>query len=297
LTELTGKRIAIGNPGSGTEAVARKILTDNGIQADTAGLVNLGGAKSADALLAGGVDAAMFVTSVTSKLVRRLLAAPDIALMNFERADAYLRRNNFLSKVMLPKGAVDLAVNLPAEDTVLLAPAATIVASERLHPALVDLLQQAMFEVHAKGGHLEAEGKFPSNRFVTFPMNPSARRYIEEGPPFLQRYLPFWLANLVDRLKIMLLPLLTLMYPLFKILPPTYEWRIMSKVNRWYKEMETIEDAVREGELSNGEAARRLDEMNLAVEQISVPPSYAAATYDLRLHIKFLSRRFAADDS
>ncbi len=291
LTELAGKRIAVGGKGSGTRAVALNLLADNGITGENTGIVEIGGAKSADALSAGEVDAAIFVTSVTSKTVRRLLSQPTISLMSFERADAYLRRNSFLSKVVLPKGTVDLALNLPAEDTVLLAPAATIVANERLHPVLIDLFLLTMHDIHRHGSHLEAAGEFPSPHYVSYPLEPTADRFYERGPPFLQRYLPFSAANLLDRLKIMLLPLLTLLYPLFKILPPAYRWRMRSKVDRWYKELQSVDDRMRLGEISKEEARRRLGEIEDSVEQVSVPAGFASGAYTLRLHIELLRRK------
>lgn len=293
LTELAGLRIAVGAEGSGTRAVALGLLADNGITGENADLTPLAGAAAEKALLSGVVDAAIFVTSATSPRIRSLLEAPDIALMNFERADAYVRRNHYLSKVLLPKGTIDLAANLPAEDKVLLAPTATIVASQRLHPALADLLLLTMRDAHRAGGRLEKPGAFPTGNFVTFPLEPAAQRFYDEGPPFLQRYLSFWAANLIDRLKILLLPLLTLLYPLFKLLPPTYSWRMRSKVNRWYKELQALDDKLRANAISREEATARLDEIEQSVEKVSVPTGFAANAYTLRLHIDFLRRKIA----
>lgn len=293
LTELAGLRIAVGAEGSGTRAVALDLLADNGITAENADLTPLAGAAAEKALLSGVVDAAIFVTSATSPRIRTLLEAPGLALMSFERADAYIRRNHYLSKVQLPKGTIDLAANLPDEDKVLLAPTATVVASPRLHPALADLLLLTMRDAHRSGGRLEKPGAFPSGSFVTFPLEPAAQRFYDEGPPFLQRYLSFWAANLIDRLKILLLPLLTLLYPLFKLLPPTYSWRMRSKVNRWYKELQALDDKLRANAISREEATTRLDEIEQSVEKVSVPTGFAANAYTLRLHIDFLRRKIA----
>ncbi|TQV81997.1 TAXI family TRAP transporter solute-binding subunit [Denitrobaculum tricleocarpae] len=291
LTELSGLRIAVGAEGSGTRSVALALLADNGITDATASLAALDGVTAEAALQAGDIDAAIFVTSATSPRIRALLEAPGIALMNFERADAYVRRNDYLSKVLLPKGTVDLANNLPAEDTVLLAPTATVVFSPELHPALADLLLLTMRDTHRSGGLLEKPGSFPGGNFVTYPLAPVAQRFYDEGPPFLQRYLSFWAANLIDRLKILLLPLLTLLYPLFKILPPTYSWRMRSKVNRWYKELQALDDELRANSISRADATARLDEIEASVEKVSVPAGFAASAYTLRLHIDFLRRK------
>ena len=291
LNALIGNRIAIGAKGSGTRAIAYRLLTENGISDISARLIDIGGPQAAQALKNGVVDAAVFVTSATSKTVRDLLSTPGISVMSFERAEAYIRLNRFLSKLVLPKGAVDLAQNLPAEDIVLLAPTATVVASPKLHPALVDLFLITMREAHRPGGLLEAPDEFPSSRYITYPLDGAAQRVYDRGPPFLQRFLPFWAANLIDRLKVMLLPLLTLLYPLFKILPPAYSWRMRSKVNRWYKDLEALDDQVRDNTISHADATEELDRIENSVEKVSVPPGFAASAYTLRIHIDFLRRK------
>jgi len=275
LTALAGKKIAVGGKGSGTRAIAYRLLVENGITDVSARLLDIGGPQAAQALKNGVVDAAVFVTSAKSGTVRDLLSAPGISVMSFERADAYIRRNRFLSKLTLPKGAVDLAKNLPTKDIVLLAPTATVVASPALHPVLVDLFLLVMTDAHRPGGLLEAPDEFPSPRYITYPLDPAAQRFYERGPPFLQRFMPFWAANLADRLKVMLLPLLTLLYPLFKILPPAYSWRMRSKVNRWYKELQALDDRVRDRSVSREEATEQLDRIEGSVEKVSVPAAFA----------------------
>lgn len=285
LGALRGKRIAVGGEGSGTRAVALHLLAENGIGAADADLRPLGGREAEAALKAGEVDAVMTVASVSSALVRDLLAAPGLAPMTFARAEAYGLRNRFLSTVRLPRGAVDLAADIPATDVTLLAPAATLVARDDLHPALVTLLLQAAAGVHGAGGVFEAPGAFPSARFVEFPLSPEAARYYRSGPSLLQRYLPFWAADLIDRLKVMLIPLLTLLLPLGKVLPPLYRWRIRSRIYRWYKDLLEIEEAVHGGDPDLARLAARLDGIEAEVQHLSVPLSYADAAYSLRMHI------------
>ncbi len=293
LTELAGKRIAIGRPGSGTLPLALKLLAENGIDGTSAQLIEIGDNEAEAALAAGSVDAAFFVSGPTAPLIRSLLGTPGMVLMSFDQADAYVRRYPFLSRVVLPMGTVDLARNLPAQDTVLLAPTATVVVSWAMHPAHIDLMLLAMRDVHKRGGYFEQPNAFPNARYATYPLADEAERFYERGPPFLQRYLPFWLANLVDRLKVLLLPLITVMYPLFKTFPPIYSWRMRSKVNRWYKDLQVIDDGMRLGTLTSAEALERLDALEHAVERVTVPVAFADSAYSLRLHIEYLSRRAA----
>lgn len=291
LNELKGARIAVGVPGSGTRPVALRLLADNGVTAQTATLLDIGGTDAADALTAGRIDAALFISGARAPLITRLLDAPGIRLVSFGRADAYTRLHRYLSPVTLPEGVIDLARNLPPREIRLLAPAATLVANETLHPALASLLLDAMSDTHSAGGLLEQPGEFPSARYVTFPLADQARRYYEGGPPLLQRFLPFWAANLIDRLKIMILPLVTLMYPLFKLLMPTYRWRMGAKINRNYKALQRLDDRIVAGEISDNDAVMELNRIENQVLRLSIPAGYAERVYHLRLHIDLLRRR------
>jgi uncharacterized protein len=291
LNALAGKRVAVGTVGSGTRAVALPLLKENGVTEATATLREIGGSEAMDGLRSGALDAAIFVGAATSKTVATLLAMPGVAPMSFERADAYVRRYSYLSKVVLPMGTVDLAKNLPTRDLVLLAPTATIVVTPDMHPALIDLMLLAMSDTHRHGGYLEAPDAFPTGKFVTYPLEPAAKRFYERGPPLLQRYLPFSVANLVNRLWVMILPLLTLMYPLFKILPPLYSWRMRNRVTRWYKELEALDDRLNARSIGRAEATERLDDIETSVEKVNVPAGFAASAYTLRMHIDYLRRK------
>ena len=209
LTDFSGLRLAIGSEGSGTRAVAKALLAANGIEA---GLVDLAGRASVDALLAGEIDVAFLIASPDSALVRELLLSDVVSPFSFRRAEAYTRTHRYLSHVTLPEGMIDYARNIPHQPIELVAPTAQLVVLKDLHPALVDLMAQSAGAIHGAGGVFEGPGSFPTPAFVDLELNPEARRYYEYGPPFLQRYLPFWLATMVDRLKVMLIPLLSLIH-------------------------------------------------------------------------------------
>jgi TRAP transporter TAXI family solute receptor len=293
IPALAGRRVATGGEGSGTRAVALQLLADNGLTDGVATLLPLGGNEAAEALLAGEVDAAFFVASPKAPVIARLLKAKDIRPMSLARAEAYARRYRFLSRVTLPEGVIDFARNIPDREIALLAPAATLVARAELHPALTVLLLEAAGQVHRAGGLFETPGAFPAPHHLDFPLNEAAGRYFEYGPPFLQRYMPFWAADLIDRLKVMLLPLVTLLFPLFKIVPPTYRWRVRSRIYRWYRELQTIDDHIgAAGPAYNLERlAGDLTRIEQEVTRVSVPLAYADALYDLRLHIAFVRDR------
>ncbi|MDA0990983.1 MAG: ABC transporter substrate-binding protein [Verrucomicrobia bacterium] len=287
LSELKGRPIAMGANFSGTRAIADLLARENGLDPETIPTANLAGTEAAAALKSGAVDAAFFVASPEAPLIRSLLADPALTVLSMDRAEAYTRRNAFLSQVHIAEGMLDLEHNIPSNTVQLISPAATLVIREDLHPALVDLVLQAAASVHSAGGMFEKPGEFPSPKLLEFPLSPEADRFYKYGPPFLQRYLPFWVATLVDRLKVLVLPLLVLLIPLFKVIPPTLRWRIRRKIIRWYKELQALDVAI-DSETAPGSLDRFRDNISrieLEVTQVNVPLGYADQLYNLRLHI------------
>lgn len=289
LSDLSGRTFAAGTEGSGTWAVAHQLLDLNGVDSSGKNVRHLPSADAARALLAGGVEAAFFVTAPTSKLVGELLSAKGLRLLNFGRAEAYTRQLRSLSSVTMHRGVISLSGDIPPANLTLLAPAATLATHQDLHPALQNLLIQATIEVHGGGGVFEDPGQFPSAQFVDYPLSPDAERYLKSGPPLLQRYLPFWAAVMFDRLKVLLVPLITLLFPLFKIMPPAYRWRVRSRIYRWYETLAEIEQRAAAGE-NRLTLHHELLAMENEVRSLKVPLSYADQVYSLRLHIDLVQR-------
>ena len=268
------------------------VIDSNGAT-NVPGIHAIGDREAEQALLTGDVDAAFFVAAPDAPLVQRLLHSNGVRLMNFSRALAYTRLHPYLSTITLPEGIIDLQANIPPEDITLLAPAANLVADENFHPALVSLLLQAATAIHGEGSLLDEPGSFPNTRNLDFPLDDDARRFFRHGPPFLQRYLPFWTANLIDRMKIMLIPLLTLLVPLFKVMPPAYRWRVRRKIYRWYVELRALDVAGPE-KLDTEQLQQllqKLDRIEFDVRKVSVPLSYTDELYDLRQHIGLVRDR------
>lgn len=296
LADLTGKTVAIGEDRSGTQRLALELLRDNGIDSRYAELYPVGGDYASRQLLEGSVDAAFFIAAPTSPTVRELLGAERIQLLSFRRHRAYRARHRFLSSVTLGEGMFDLAENLPPRDVTLLAPTAALVARKDLHPALVEVIMKVATLVHRDGGLLAEDGEFPSAKFTELPVRGEARLYLESGPSFLNRYLPFWAASWIDRLKILILPLLTLLIPLFRLAPPLYTWRIRKRIYRWYQVLREIEQpgsgAPPDG--SGKSLLERLDDLEKEVIEIEVPLGFMDQVYHLRAHIDLMRKRLLA---
>ena len=294
LSDLAGARIAVGPEGSGSRAVALTVLASNDIDADGFTASPLAGHEAAELIAAGELDAAIVVGSPFAESVSVPLETPGVALLDLERAPAYARQHRFVTDVVLHEGVLDLGENLPDRDIELVATTANLVAREELHPALVDLLLAAADEIHRPGGLLEEPGEFPSPGLSDFPLSDDARRFFDSGPPFLRRALPYWAATLVDRLLVMLLPLVAVAIPMFRLMPALYRWRMRSRIYRWYKRLRPLEERIRDAAGAPDEAAVELEAISREVEQLSVPWSFADELYQLRLHIDMVRGRLEA---
>ncbi len=293
LNDLPQLNIAIGAEGSGTRAIVAALLTENGIALDRPNLHSLPSDTAATQLEQGQLDMAMFVSGISAPLIQRLLLNPDIKLLSLERAEAYTRVHRYLDMVILHKGMLDFEENIPPDNIKLLAPVATLVANSRLHPALVDLVLQAATSVHAKPDLLQNEGSFPSARFLEYPLSPDAERYFKYGPPFLQRFLPFWIATLIDRLKVMLIPIIMLILPISKIVPPALKWRTRKRIYHWYGDLQQIDRSLLQdgAEAALNEAQQQLARIEREVLHVKVPLSYADQLYHLRTHIALIREK------
>lgn len=286
LSELHGKRIAIGQEGSGVRQLAQQLLAANDIVPGQH-LVPLAGLKAAEELQQGRIDAAFIIAAEKAPVIQVLLRSPGIKVMSFAQADAYQRRFPFLTKLHLPQGVADLVRDLPPKEVTLLAPTANLVIRDDLHPALQSLLLQAAADVHGKSGFFQERGEFPAYKDGLFPLSEVAERYFKSGPPFLQRYLPFWLAVLIDRLVVMLVPIFALLIPLLKVAPAVYNWRVRSKVFRCYGELRFLEDDLRnhfEPE-RQAEYRARLDALDDEASRLHVPLGFSDLVYTLREHV------------
>lgn len=294
LADLEGRRVAVGAKGSGTRTLALALLAASGLGPENCELLELPPAEATAALDSGAADAAFFVTSIEAPYLASLFGDESLDLLAFRRHRAYSRFFPYLSRVVLGEGVYDLERNLPRQDVSLLAAAAGLVARAELHEGLIPLVLEASRQVHGSGGVFHPPGTFPSTRYLELPMNPQARIYLERGPSFLHRFLPFRVAMMIDRTKILLLPLITLLIPLFRVAPPLYRWRIRSRIYRWYEDLRGV-DEVLHGDPEPEELRRHIDLLRRlekeVFEEVSVPLSYMDEYYRLRGHIELVLKK------
>ncbi len=298
LEALKDRRIAVGPPGSGTQLMALQMLAASGFDIDSERLLAVGGLEAVRLLKAGEADAAFIVAADQAPAVRSLLADPDTRLFDLELVDAYRARFNHLDVLTLPAGTLDLVELRPSRDIRLLATSAMLVARQDLHPAVISLMLQVGRTIHGQAGLFQSRGEYPSLRDDGLPLSIQARRFYDSGPPLLQRYMPFWLAVMIDRLLVALLPALALLIPLLRIAPPLYAWRMRSRIYRWYGELKFLEAEFRAGRHGDRQALlARLDEIEHNANQCRIPLAYANELYTLREHVSLVRREVSQPEA
>ncbi len=295
IGELRRWKLNAGSEGSGVKLLADRVLELNGLSAADLQLTHLANTPAVVELLESRIDAMVFVSAPDSPLIQMLLQTPGIRLFSFAQAQAYARKLPYLSAVTLPRGVVDLSRDIPAEDVHLIAPTATLAARADVHPALVQLLMQAAARIHGEPGWFARSGEFPNALDTDLPVSAEAHRFLKSGAPWLQRYLPFWLSNLIDRMWVALLSIIAVLIPLSRLVPPVYEFRVRSRVFRWYAKLRDVEEAAARPDPDRAALMAVLDDVEGRVSHISVPLSYADELYALRQHIDLVRSRVRGD--
>ena len=291
LADLRGLHVNTGVRGSGTPGITRRLLEANLVERDELRREALAETPAVMALLEGKLDAAVLVSPPESPMVQMLLQTPGIHLHEYAHAEAYARRFPYLVPVVLPRGVVDLSRDVPREDVTLIATTTALVSREDTHPALMQLFVQAASRIHGGAGWIARAGEFPNARAGEYPLAKEAQRFYQSGPPFLQRYLPFWLSNLIDRMWVALFSIVAVLIPLSRLLPPLYEFRVRSRIFRWYRNMRQIESDLQEKEASREDLLAALDKLERRAFAVTVPLSYADELYALRQHIDLVRAR------
>jgi TRAP-type uncharacterized transport system substrate-binding protein len=297
IEELGGLRLSIGEPLSGTRALATMLLARAGIDTGSALSQALSPDDAATQLIGGQIDAAIVLTGWEAPAVQRLLKAPGISLLALKRVDAFVALYPFLDKVVLPEGTGDMVADNPPENIALLADKTSLVIRSNLHPAIQYLLLYAAEEIHSRPGVFNSAGEFPANEAIDLPMSRIARQFYKSGRPFLQRYMPFWLAGLVERLAILLIPLLGIMVPLVRMAPTLYGWRIRRRILGLYADLRSLEHDLDAQESGSPPPAltERLDQIEARAHDVKLPATYAPMLYTLRDHITLVRKRMEGE--
>ncbi len=293
VRELMGHPLAIDAPGSGVRAAALRLLEVSGVQPREDLLLPLGGMAAVEALLAGTLHAAVLVAAVDSPAVQKALSQ-DLGLVNLDAADAYVRLLPWLAKVSLPRGVVNIAADLPREDVTLIAATANLVARSDLHPAVMFLMLDIASGIHKRPAAVNAPTEFPSERNLDYTQSEESKRYFKSGRPFLQQYLPFWLANLVGRLIATLVPVLAIGLPLMRLFPAFLGWQERAKLAQLYEEVLSIEHQPPAGADQRAASLARLSDIDQHLPSLKLGADHHVDLYNLKAHIDMVKARLVA---
>ena len=291
LSDLKDLRVNVGTVGSGVPNLVDKLLDINHIDPASIKKSQLEQTPATMAFLGGELDAIVFASAPESLMVQMLLQTPGVKLMSFAQSEAYSRRLPFLSPVVLPRGVVDLAADVPAQDVRLVASTTALLTRAETHPALVQLFSQTSQSIHGSAGWFNRARDFPNATHSEFALSKEADRNLKQGAPLLQRYLPFGMANLIERMWLALGIIVAILLPLSRIIPPMYKFRIRSRIFKWYGQLRHIEEQIAQQPNATAKLRTELDDLDTRVGTISVPLSYADELYALRNNIALVRQK------
>jgi len=290
LSDLKGKTIAIGKEGDGTQYLASRLLKASGVNAQNSKFVYIAGEEAVMAIRSGSVDISIFVDTPDSAFIRDILNDHSIQLVSINEAEAFTKQFSYLHHLILPEGSIDLEHDIPASDVHLLAPTVSLIVKSKLHPALSYLMLKTVSKVHGGTGMFNKSNEFPSYKYTDFPLSDQASNFYKSGLPFVDKYLPFWAANFVNRILIIFIPVLAVLIPITKIIPTVYTWLIKMKLFRYYGELRFLETNLRK-ESDIKDYRQYIDELNNIDERVrglKLPVTFSQHLYELRGNIEFV---------
>ncbi len=293
IIQFFSKKIAIGKEGSGTKDLSEKILADNGINNENSQIFHYDLQKAKEELEKGNIDTMFIVSSHKSQIIEDLLANPYINILSFKRAKAYSRKYPFLEALTLYEGTLDLFKNLPDENISLLSTTANLVVKEDFSEELIRLLLKKLKEVHNKKELFSKAEQFPNDLNMQLEMHEEASRYFKYGDTWLEKIFPYWIASNIDRLKLLIIPLLTLLFPLFKGVFPLYNWTMRSKIYKWYEQVKELDNKLDSLNIESlKKELTKLEKLKIEIkEETKVPLSYMGEYYNLQLHIDLIENK------
>ena len=296
LSQLKGKRIAVGPIGSGTRASAEQILGKGGVNSETATLLPFAGSAAVEAMNDGEVDIVWSSGASDGPAVRSLLENPKVRLMSFPTAEAFTIIFPHLVRLIFPQAVIDVDRNIPPEDVTLIGTTAKVLVRSDLHPEIVQLLLQAMVETHRGREIFQRIGEFPNSIDTEYPIAPAAMDFYRNGPSFMQRYLPLWLSVHAQRAIAVLVAAIAVGLPAFRFLPVAYQWVMRRRLVYWYGKLKALEAAfdADTNDKSLPDKKIEIERIEDAVSHIHFPLTFTDQLYNLRSHIDIVRRKMAS---
>jgi TRAP-type uncharacterized transport system substrate-binding protein len=293
LSQLKGKRIAVGPEGSATRHMAEQILGKGGVNSETASFLPFAGEAADRALKDGQVDAVWIIGVPEATAVQSFLRNPSVRPMSFPMAEAFTRIFPDLTRMTLPQGTIDIERMIPANDVQLIGTKSKVLVRSDLHPEIVQLLLQTMKEVHSGADLFHRSGEYPNGSDSEYAVASTAIDFYKNGPSFMQRHLPLWLSIHAQRAIALLVTGIAIGFPLLHFLPQSYNWMIRRRLFYWYAELRTLE-----GSFDSITSHKQLIDKQAEIERIEddlskihFPLTFSDQVYTLRHHIDLVRRK------
>jgi len=181
IDELKGKRVSVGDAGSGTEFNTKQILAAYGIDMETdITKSNLSFADSCDKLKNGGLDAAFITAGHPTTAVTELATNFDFNILPIDdsHANALIKQYGFYTKVNITKDSYSVLNN----DVQTVAVMATYIANNNLDKETVYAFTKALFEEKENFNHQKAQLLDPKTGIsgISIPFHEGALEYYKE---------------------------------------------------------------------------------------------------------------------
>lgn len=290
LTQLKGKRVGAN---FGFRSID-EILSANGVNPNTATLLQLAGPASAKALKDGEADVITIFAELNSPITQSLLRDPTVRLMSLTQAEALARVFPYLTRLNLPQGVIDFEKNIPATDVNMIATTSAVLVRKDLHPELVYLLAQTLSEEHGGAGIFHRAGDFPTQTDAEFSVAEEAREFYKNGPSLLQRYLPFWMINFTKRMLAVLLTGMVVVIPLLSLAPRLYQWLLKAYMAKIYRRLRGVETQLQAELIAPEVVALKIDLENIDKAVNFVPMRHSDEFLSIKGHIDRTRIRLAS---
>jgi TRAP-type uncharacterized transport system substrate-binding protein len=290
LKKLLSMKTSIGDVGSGTHSQALHILKAAGLEKYIPQFLTLSSADGVNALLRGEIDVLFLVDQFESPNIQKLLSEPGLNLMGFNRAEAFSRILPYLEILTVPTASFSLVRDFPPQTIQLLSTTTQLLVDDRMHPALQYLFLEAAESINGKQSFFAKRGEFPKFNRSAFPESTVATRFEKSGVPPIMNYLPFWVAEFIHRMFILIVPFLAFAYPVVSSLPNYRNKRVQVRINKMYGALWTFEQELATGfDPSQCDAyISKINQMEADALSIKVPKKMASDYYSLRSSMDYV---------
>ncbi|PID43361.1 MAG: hypothetical protein CSA52_02330 [Gammaproteobacteria bacterium] len=294
--EWDGYRVATGSTGGGTRAVVQQLAHITGVPALSSDS-DFNNQEASEALVRGDLDIAFFVAPLSAPYLQPLYNSTEIKLLPLQHARALANQLPEARWIELYGGAIRYSPAYPPETVPLITMVTKLVARDNLHPALVNRLVRAMIRVHMKPGPLVMDYSFPNTELLDMKADIYSAKLLREGFSPLESFIPYWMAAQINRFAILLLPIVFLLLPLFKVLPALVAWRMRARVYRYYDRLHEIDLQLSDqsdkkpDKEEREKLSKELEEIEAGLRDESLPLRYREQAYIASGHVGFVRRK------